>query len=328
MSSRSSRIFRLTGALGAGAASVAYTAYRKEMTLAKQRIEKEAQVIETPNGPIEFGESGDGPAVLLIHGAAGGFDQGLDIGRGFLGDGIRIIAPSRFGYLGTPMPDDASAEAQADAHARLLEALKLDPVPVIGISAGAPSAMQLCIRHPERCSALILVVPLAYPSKQVTAGPPSRLFKTVLKAISSSDFVFWTATKLARTTLLETILGTPASNYRRGTPIDHAHVDELLRDILPISRRLAGLANDGVIGTTLTRYALEDIRVPTLVISTMDCLYATHESSVYTTEHVAGAKLIVFRTGGHLLLGHDADVRAEVGIFLREVMERRETVAM
>ena len=50
----------------------------------------EAQTIDSPDGPIEFAEAGDGPAVLLIHGAGGGFDQGLDLGDTFLGDGYRV----------------------------------------------------------------------------------------------------------------------------------------------------------------------------------------------------------------------------------------------
>ena len=53
----------------------------------------------------------------------GGFDQGLELGDGLVRAGFRLIAPSRFGYLRTPLPADASAEAQADAHASLLDAL-------------------------------------------------------------------------------------------------------------------------------------------------------------------------------------------------------------
>ena len=55
----------------------------------------------------------------------------------------------------------------------------------IGVSAGAPSAMQFALRHRDRCSALVLAVPLAYPPKHVQAGPPSKLFQTVLTAIAS-----------------------------------------------------------------------------------------------------------------------------------------------
>jgi pimeloyl-ACP methyl ester carboxylesterase len=76
--------------------------------------------------------------------------------------GIRVIAMSRFGYLRTPMPADASAAAQADAHVCLLDALGIRQAAVIGGSAGAPSALQMAIRHPDRVTALVLLVPLAY----------------------------------------------------------------------------------------------------------------------------------------------------------------------
>lgn len=59
------------------------------------------------------------------------------------------------------MPPDASPAAQADAHACLLDALGIRQAAVLGASAGAPSAMQMAISHPERVSALILMVPLA-----------------------------------------------------------------------------------------------------------------------------------------------------------------------
>ena len=63
---------------------------------------------------------------------------------------------SRFGYLRTPMPVDASAAAQADAHVCLLDALGIRRAAVMGGSAGAPSALQMAIRHPDRVSALVL----------------------------------------------------------------------------------------------------------------------------------------------------------------------------
>ena len=99
-----SRFLAVTGACAAGAGALAYVAYRNDIKAARQQIEARGQFIDSPDGPIEFAESGDGPAVLLIHGAGGGFDQGLDLGAAFLGDGYRVIAPSRFGYLGTPLP--------------------------------------------------------------------------------------------------------------------------------------------------------------------------------------------------------------------------------
>jgi pimeloyl-ACP methyl ester carboxylesterase len=79
-------------------------------------------------------------------------------GRHVVGDdGFRFIAPSRFGYLGTPMPDGATAESQADAYEALLDHLAVDRVIVVGYSAGATSAIQCALRHPDRTVALISV---------------------------------------------------------------------------------------------------------------------------------------------------------------------------
>ncbi|HSP15914.1 MAG TPA: alpha/beta hydrolase [Thermoanaerobaculia bacterium] len=328
MASRGSRLLKLTGAIAGGATALAYTAYRKDIKAARQRIQADRQVIQSAHGPIEFAESGDGPSVLVVHGAGGGFDQGLDLARVFLGDNHRVIAPSRFGYLGTPLPADASAEAQADAHLRVLDALQLTRVPVIAVSAGAPSAMQLCLKHPERCSALVLIVPMAFTPKRAPARAPSRFFEVVLNAIAASDLLFWAATKVARSTLLKTILGTPPEHYRNGTPDERRSVDEMLRSILPISRRSAGIWNDSVISSNLTRYELEDIQAPTLVISAADDLYGTYESSLYTSEQIDHGKFLAFPTGGHLLLGHDAEVRSHVASFLNECLGPEKRTAM
>jgi len=97
--------------------------------------------------------------------AGGGYDQGLWIARDSLGEGFRIIAPSRFGYLRTPLPQDASPAAQADAYACLLDALNISKVAVMGISAGASSSMQFALRYPERTSSLVLIVLELMPPK-------------------------------------------------------------------------------------------------------------------------------------------------------------------
>ena len=77
--------------------------YRNEIRRARARIATGSKMLKTAVGPIEYAEAGEGPPVLVIHGAGGGFDQGLDIGEGFLQRGFRVIAPSRFGYLRTPL---------------------------------------------------------------------------------------------------------------------------------------------------------------------------------------------------------------------------------
>ena len=317
------RLFAATGTIAAGAVAVAGGAYLREIRAARRRIEDERRMVDS----IEFALSGDGPSVLVIHGAGGGFDQGLDIGRAYLDGSYRIVAPSRFGYLGTPLPADASPEAQADVYVRLLDALKVDTVPVIGVSAGAPSAMQFVVRHPERCSALVLIVPMAWQPERAPVRTLPPAVAAIVNTLLRSDFLFWTAMKVAHSMLLESILGVPLPVYRSATREERFAVDEMMRSILPVSRRAAGLANETVVASTLTRYPLESSHVPALVISARDCLYGTYESARYTAEQIPGAKFIGFETGGHLLVGHETEVRTHVTHFLEERLIATTTVA-
>ena len=102
---------------------------------------------------------------MVVHGSGGGYDQGMAFAGALADYGIRVIAMSRFGYLRTPMPADASEAAQADAHVCLLDVLGIRQAAVLGGSAGALSALQMAIRHPDRVRALVLLVPLAYRRK-------------------------------------------------------------------------------------------------------------------------------------------------------------------
>jgi 2-hydroxy-6-oxonona-2,4-dienedioate hydrolase len=49
-----------------------------------------------------------------------------------VGDGYRIIAPSKFGYLRSPLPADGSHVAQAETLAALLDARSSPDRPVNG----------------------------------------------------------------------------------------------------------------------------------------------------------------------------------------------------
>ena len=127
--------------------------------------------------------------VLVLHGAGGGHDQGRLIAEAFVGDGFRWIAPSRFGYPGTPMPGDASVAAQADALVDLLDALDVRLVDVVGFSGGAPPALQLAARHPGRVNRLVLLS--SAPFTPFEPEVPDRPLPTWLyAALFGSDTVY------------------------------------------------------------------------------------------------------------------------------------------
>lgn len=292
---------------------VVYVPYRSDLMAAQARIAQGSQTVTTPCGPIEYAIAGTGPPILVVHGAGGGFDQGMVMAEDIVKKGYQAIAVSRFGYLRTPLPMDASATAQADAHACLLDALKLDRVAVLGASAGAPSSLQLAIRHPERVSALILWVPATYLPGASGAGtnvPPglTLIFDTVLKW----DFPFWLATRVARKPLIRTMLGTPPELLQNARAEEQEQVARILDSVLPVSVRRLGLLNDGAVTTTLQPFELERIRAPTLLISAKDDLYDTFERARYTTSNIAGARFVGYASGGHLLVGRQAETTIEM----------------
>ncbi|MFC2023172.1 hypothetical protein ACFLT5_00340 [Chloroflexota bacterium] len=71
--------------------------------------------------------------MLVVQGILGGFDQGLVIARGNVGEGFGSMVASRFGYLRTPLPADASPAGQADAFACLLDALGIQQAAVLAL---------------------------------------------------------------------------------------------------------------------------------------------------------------------------------------------------
>jgi len=99
--------------------------------------------------------------------------------------GYKIIAPSRFGYLRSGRPKNASPEVQADALAWLVSRLGYEKVIVAGGSAGALPALQFAIRHPEKTKAVVLLVPAAYspqrkPNENAMGGPVGETIVLVL----------------------------------------------------------------------------------------------------------------------------------------------------
>jgi pimeloyl-ACP methyl ester carboxylesterase len=304
------------GALVIGTLYVTYRSFRHDIDAARDRVSSGSQVVDTPCGLIEYAVAGKGPPVLMVHGAGGGFDQGLEAGQPLAEQGFQLIAMSRFGYLRTPLAPDASPVAQADAHVCLLDALGLRKVVVFGASIGAPSTVQLCLRHAERCAAMVLLVPMLFSPSLASDPPqePSAFVQFLADAALRSDFVFWAGTKIARRELVETLLATPYAEVENASSVEQDRVFRFMHHILPISQRAGGLEND--ISTDLPRYPLEQISVSTLVISTETDLFGTFENGRYTAEQIPGARFLGYPTGGHVWVEREMEIFAEIRAFM------------
>lgn len=303
-----------------------YLAYLNDITVAKGRISTGNNVINTAYVPIEYAAVGHGDPILAIHGTGGGFDQGLLTATSFMGDNItdthRVIAPSRFGYLKTPMPsDDASPAAQADAHAALLDALGVkEKVTVIGASAGALSAAEFAVKYPDRVSVLVLAVPAAWSPEAASEesaeiGSNGFIMNTVLK----SDFIMWFFIKIAGNQMF-TFLGVPEALQDKMTPQERESAQQLIDMIQPVSQRYEGIRQDAINHENRRQLPLENITAPTIIVDAKDVV--TYPGSQYTAEHIPNAKLVLFETGGHLLIGHGEEAKAAI----RQLMQENDQV--
>lgn len=315
-----SKFIRTITAAASAMGLVAYARYRREMRAIRTAVDSGGTIAETDAGPIEYAEIGEGGPMLVIHGAGGGYDQGLLIGRD-IGEGYRVIVPSRFGYLRTPVPDDDSPSAQADAHAALLDFLGIHRSIVVGVSAGAPSAIELALRHPEKVTALILLVPRTYHPTQSVGADESAPSQAVLKLVeASADFLFWLATRVSRSSVVR-FLGVPPEVEANAAHEDRERVTKIMKSILPLSSRVRGIEVDG--RAPMTPWPLERISAPTLIISAEDDLYRTLPGAQFTANGIPGAELQVLKCGGHLMVGQQAKVRKWLKTFLRRVEAKR-----
>lgn len=273
-----------------------------------------SRVLATEAGNIEFTERGSGPAVLICHGAPGGYDQAMLIGDALAKSGFRVIAPSRPGFLRTPLTTGLLFEDQADALATLLRTLKIDRAAIVGFSTGAQVAARFALRHPDRTDALVLLSPVTLPYQRDPKKQPNpllteaALFKTtgdmgswlfveqakrdprrMLDAVFSSDIDL---SAEAREKLVENVLANPDQlEFFRA----------LLGTQAPLSPRESGTRNDLIMLRALDPVAYEKIAAPTLVVTgAADAGRPWVDPKVITDKNPA-AKLLVVKDAGHLV---------------------------
>jgi len=292
-------------------AVLVYARYRRDIQRAQTRLQHiDSEVVDTDCGKIEYAAYGDGFPVLVVHGIFGGHDQGLVLARGQIGKQFRSIVPSRFGYLGTPMPEDATPEAQADAFACLLDALEIDQAAILATSAGGTSAIQFALRRPDRCAALVLVSSNA-PGEVEVGLPP----KPVAKVMFQSDFIFWLLTTHFPSSM-HSIMGVPGDFEM--TPAFEEEMAGVMETLLPVHPRAEGALFDMYVSNPAINdgYPLGEISVPTLVIHAVDDPLANYENARAMADKIPDANMITIESGGHPLLGHEDKIRSAINEFL------------
>lgn len=302
-------LIALAGVVAAAIAGAGIVALRAKRGLTRARARLEAvdrRTVPTQFGKLEYSETGTGRTLLVSHGIFHGCDGGLLSTRDVVAD-RRVIAPSRFGYLGSAMPPEAAAADQADAYVALLDQLGIDQVDAIGISAGTGAALQLALRHPDRIGHLVISSG-NWPGSPTAQAPPAWA-----KAFYS-DGAMWTLRTLIPP-FMRRLMGVPKGFPRNEE--ESALMTEMLDSIFPLAPRREGAIFDAFISNPeVGTYPLEDLRVPTLILHARDDPLASYEAAASAAQRIPGAQLISLDSGGHLGLGQTERMRTAISDFL------------
>lgn len=276
-------------------------------------------LINTDRGSMEYVTLGEGPAVLLLHGAPGGYDQAMPMLD------FQIIAPSRPGYLRTKLSVGDTYEEQAKAYVSLLDSLGIDRAAVLGFSAGGPPALQFATQYPERTWAVILIS--AVTKKWILPELEPSVFRNVTDQVFGRDFADWLMARAVmqfpERLLLdqenELLSAGDRQILRRDPEKLRFLLDVVTNKIGPWSLRYKGIANDLKQYASLSETGPLPISAPTLVIHGTDdaAVDPSHAKSVHS--RIRDSELAMIHGAGHAVwFAHYDEVESLVLQFLNE----------
>lgn len=273
--------------------------------------------VQTSRGTVQCAIAGEGPAIMAIHGGMGGHDQSWLLARALattLRD-KRVVAVSRPAYLGSRLELGASPDEQADVYVALLDALGIESVAVVAVSAGGPSALQFAARHPSRCRSLVLVSACTgrlQTPREITAR--LRMMRHLARLPGLPRILKWQAERNPHAAARRAI---PDDTMRERT-LRHPEAGPLLRALQSsvfehLQARLPGTVNDIAQFAAQRQLPEGSILAPTLIVHGRadDVVPFSHAENVCRA--IAQAKLLALPDGSHVSLFTHLDVvRKEV----------------
>ena len=283
---------------------------------ALKRLVEGSHIAETRRGPVEYARTGEGLVLVVLHGGMGGWDQGMFLAED-IGEGFTVIAPSRGGYLRTPLSTGRTPEEVADSIVGLLDSLGVEDCGVLGVSGGGPTALAMTMRHPRRVRALVMAAAISGHHEQPELTRNVWMTRILFSKLGGYvlDLILWilfqqalrlmprfvirrafdATEKLTRDAVAERVERVMRS------PTQRDYLGRLFECSLPLSVRKVGLDNDLAQFASLPVYPVEEIRCPTLVV------HGRHDGNVpfshaqFVADGVPNAQLFVAETCGHLI---------------------------
>ena len=268
----------------------------------------EVETVETGLGSVELARAGAGPPILFIHGTPGGWDSSVAMGRFLVEAGLEVIAPSRPGYLGTPLDRRRTIDDQADLHAALLDAIGCERAGVVTWSGGGPSGYRLAVRHPSRVSALVAFAAVSQAYPEPKWKPEERL---VMQTTAGNRLLRFLVDHAPRRTVSATLRAEgDLSGDELRTLVVQVFEDDRKLDVVRTMARVAGdyrnrrpgVENDWLQFGGIDSLELERIGTPTLVINGSADIDVPPVHSEYAAETIPGAERLIMDRGTHLCL--------------------------
>jgi hypothetical protein len=292
------------------------TTYQSDMQRAWDRINSVAAgKLQIRFGTIQYAQKGEGLPLLVTACSAATSTGSTAGGRPFGGP------------ASASSPPPASATSTPGCRLPPRRPIRPTPTPccwtisawsavVTGFSAGSGSILEFGLRHPDRTVALILA------NCRLGGGVTnSNALRPLFRLAYRADGPFWLFKRLLPTAYSR-MMGAP-KGYRP-TREDAQALTSIRELLFPLKPRCNGAVFDGFVSNLAAdRFPLEQLKIPALVISAKDDPLAPHRFAVEAAARIPGARLVAIEGGGHLFLGHDAEVGKEVSGFVASILANR-----
>lgn len=256
------------------------------------------KVADLSYGTMTYVDEGEGEVILSVHGIFGGFDQAYESAKNRLSKN-RLLAPSRFGYLGSDIRGDGTPCEQARAFDELLNHLGIDSTFVLATSAGGTPAIRFALDYPERVKGLILFCS----AMPVNEKPEAYLEYQAPPELLLSDYAMYLISPL-----MPSMMGMPAST---------------VKGIQPVSERKMGVILDGKLTNPdmerhYDQYPIEELKVPVLILHSEDDPVASFEKVEKVKHRFPNLMIVSFSDGGHMMAGHGEEIDKILDDFLNK----------